>query len=430
MDPLFVGPSDNRKAWAAALRDRDDNLLMQLSQQEPPGVVAFEIATYINGIYRMARQMNLEPQMVMGEVGRARACFDVVRILTGWRQREIDLGLMRWIRRASALTVVIGAGVTMAAGGPSWPALVRRLLLIALEKGHERTRMVPTPESTVEHRELKRQVIGVDHFAPEADREARAALAAIDAGAADTEVLMRGAQLCYDLFGQHLFTHLTGILYENERQPSDIHRAIATLAHPMEVPDRGAGLFPGWDAVISYNFDDLMGEALDAEGLPRVAWAMRGEEIAGDPNEQTRKANSGSPYQSIYHLHGYTPRRLFHITEVRYVFSTSQYAQVYPQRNGIIDHTYYSYLANPVHHALYVGCSFDDEAMNNLLRDAALRFPGRPHYALLHWPGAMAYSESPLDEIDSAGARYREIGVEPVWFDDFNEIPGMIRSLA
>lgn len=154
-------------------------------------------------------------------------------------------------------------------------------------------------------------------------RRAREALARIVSGKADTETLMEGAQICYDFLGQHLFTDLTQILYENQRKPGAIHQSIAEMATPLEVKDRG-GLFPGWDSIITYNFDDLMGEALDEIGLARAAYAMRGDQVAGDPNNLAHERGPNGFHQRIYHLHGYTPRKLFLIIHVQFVFSTSQ----------------------------------------------------------------------------------------------------------
>ncbi len=427
MDPLYVGPSQNQQAWHAALSGQDETLLSQLAESEPPGVTHFEIATYINGLYRMTQNPFFQDRDVRPDVERVLPTVQAIRQRLGWRQRELDISLMRWIRRASALSVVIGAGVTMAAGGPSWAELVRLLLKVALEKGHEITQMVPTPDSTSEHETYERQVIRVERFKPEAKEEARRVLTLIETQQADTEALMRGAQLCYDLFGQHLFTHITQILYSRASQPSPIHRAVAELAHAQRVPDRGPGLFPGWDSIISYNFDNLMGEALTEQQVPHAAWAMRGGEIVGDPDEL---AKGSDWHQPIIHLHGYTPRRLFLITKVEFVFSTAQYFKVYGgQRSGIIDRALNQYLANPVHVSLYVGCSFSDEAMNDLLREAAQRYPGRCHFALLRLPDVLRRQEPTSDQLEAASARYHDMGVQPIWVHDYDEIPEIIRSL-
>ncbi|HVE87864.1 MAG TPA: SIR2 family protein, partial [Myxococcales bacterium] len=211
-----------------------------------------------------------------------------------------------------------------------------------------------------------------------------------------------------------------------------IHRAIAELGAPVDVNDSDRqGRHPGWDSIITYNFDDLMGEALDAAGLPRAAYAMRGDEVMADPNPRAFRAGPEDLHQRIYHLHGYTPRRPFLITDVRFVFSTSQYEKIYGKcRAAIIDHVFSGWLARPIHHALYVGCSFQDEAMNALLRDAAGLLPGRYHYALLKWPGEAPFVKSAAEDIAVRSARYAALGVRPIWFDDFREIPELIRRLT
>lgn len=112
------------------------------------------------------------------------------------------------------------------------------------------------------------------------------------------------------------------------------------------------------------------------------------------------------------------------------MFSTSQYLTTYKgPRSKILETVYEGFLANPVHIALYVGCSFADKAMNGLLRDAFAQYPGRYHYALLKWPRDRKGREPAKDEIEAESAKYLEFGVRPVWFDDFNELPGLIRQL-
>jgi hypothetical protein len=440
MAPLRVGPSQHRDAWALALSGGNDALLGRLAASDAPGAALFELATYVNGHYRLRQKLARLGELVGSDLGslstddadaRVRRVLPAVAAvrhrLNRREQREADLALLRWVRRASALSVVIGAGATMAAGGPSWPGLVRQLLRTALERGHELFELVPSPESTADSRVLVRQVVRTEHFAPAAGEAARDVLARIEAGATDTELLMRGAQLCYDLWGQHLFTHLSEILYGAAPLPGEIHHAIADLAGAQPVPDRGPGLFPGWDSIVTYNFDNLMGEALREQEVPHAAWTMSAGRPAGDPDERARE---GGWYQPIFHLHGYTPRRFFRITDVEFVFSTSQYERTYgSMRSGILDHVLDEYLANPVHLALYVGCSFTDEAMNALLREAAARYPGRMHYALLRWPGRRGLDERGHDEAEEHAAPYLAMGVQPIWFDEFDEIPGLIRAL-
>jgi hypothetical protein len=426
MDPLEAYGLKNAGAWRSALLGGDDRLLDQLVREEPPDAVHLAIMSYTNNMYYNLDEERFwssawlqfsgqgdspvlaggEGRSVFESVGRAQAKLGALRRTLGPQLRDIDLGLLRVIRESGMLSVVVGAGATMAAGGPSWAELVRRMLLLARDGRSSAAR-----------------------FERSQEREAHEILMLIESGKADTEVLMRGAQLCYDLFGQSLFAHFHSTLYGGNRQPSQIHRAIAKLAYSPKTQDPNHALPLGWDCIVSYNFDDFMGEAIDSEHKPRVAWAMREDTMAGDPNALAEKAGREGAHQDIYHLHGYTPRRLFRITQVRFVFATSQFGELYPKGNDLIDRVLDDYLMNPIHHALYVGCSFDDNAMNSLLENSWQQWPGRWHYALLEWEGPERYTRSTAEEINDASRRYTDLGVQPVWFDRFDEIPGMILEL-
>ncbi|MCP4675447.1 MAG: SIR2 family protein [Deltaproteobacteria bacterium] len=430
---MNVGPSAKRNTWYDFFFNRQrwtQEEFRELLSSEEPGVAVFEVETYINGIMRMWRSLGSDKKSFAHKTQWISSNAEHIRRNLGWRQREIDLGLLRLIRRSSSLSVVVGAGATIAAGGPAWPKLVKQLIQIALDKGHEITKMVPSPNNTEKKQSFTRKVIDTKHFDEATALNVKQILAQIDSGEADTETLMKGAQICHDLYGQHLFTHMTKLLYSAAKKPSPIHRAIAELAKPQFVRDRG-GEFSGWDSIITYNFDDLIGEAIDDAGYARAAFAMRGDEIAGDPNSLAIQQGQEGLYQRIYHLHGYIPRKPFDITKVKFVFSTSQYQKNYgPEQPTILNMVLAGWLANPVHICFYVGCSFEDEAMNDLLRKAASKLPGRYHFALLEWQGSSKYTQSSQKEIDIANERFHSMGVRPIWFDEFEEIPAMIRELS
>jgi hypothetical protein len=445
--PLMPRPSRHAREWARALHGDDTALLERLVATDDPGAALFELETHINGLYRASGHSLSVPMSDFRARARIPSFYvEEIRARIGWRVREFDVGLLRLVRRSGALSPVLGAGVSMGAGAPSWSELVRLLLVETLDKGLELREAVPSPDnppgspfelprrggrSVGEDRSwsYEQRVTDVRRYDPEQERIAREVLAEVEARGASTDVetLMRGAQVCHDLCGQHLFRVIGRILYTRAGEPSPIHRAVARLAHAQEVPERGPGTFPGWDSVISYNFDSLMAEALAEQEVPHAVWAMRGDELRGDPDDLAREAAWHLP---VFHLHGYTPRRLFLITDVRFVFSTSQYLATYGgPRSRILETVYGRFLANPVHVALYIGCSFTDEAMNGLLRDAFAEYPGRYHYALLRWPRDREGREPAADEIESESARYLECGVRPVWFDDFAELPELIGQL-
>jgi hypothetical protein len=426
-----------------ALDEGDVARVEYLAHNDEPGAALLALETYINGLYRWCLPLwSLPKTDIEPGVARVLPYVDEVRARAGWRIREFDLGLLRLIRRSGMLSPVLGAGVSMGARAPSWAGLVQLMLEETLDKGMEFYEPVPAadntdqspleflPDGTVRKGGTGTwRVSEVKRYAAEQEQIARNVLAEVKAkgSSTDVEILRQGAQVCYDLCGQDLFRLLTGILYARAKEPSETHRAIAELAHAQEVPDHGPSLLPGWDSIIMYDFDALMSEALAEQKVPHAAWAMKGDELRGDPDELARKSQW---HQTIYHLHGYTPRRLFLITNVRFVFSTSQYLTIYQgPRSRILEIVYRGFLANPVHIALYIGCSFTDEAMNGLLRDAFAEYPGRYHYAFLKWPRDRKGGEPATNEIKAESTKYLEFGVRPVWFDDFSELPGLIRQL-
>lgn len=473
MPQLSVTPhiSERHREWTQALRDHDTKAIGRLAATDEPAAALLALETYINGSYRglqLSRALatleveeksaavrpllddlrHVLPKLEIAErIAAVMPFVDDIRGRLGWSVREFDLGLLRLIRKSSALSPVLGAGVSMGAGAPSWAELVKLLLKRTLDHGIELRESVPAADNPTQSPfellpngglrlgsgagtwRYEHRVREVKRYTAEQEALARDVLADVKAkgSATDVEMLMKGAQVCYDLCGQELFRLVTGGIYSRAAAPSKTHRAIAKLAPAQRVPDRGPGLFPGWDSIITYNFDSLMSEALAEEKIPHAAWGMLGGELASDPDELARKSEW---HQRVVHLHGYTPRRPFLITHVPFVFSTSQYLTTYRgPRSRVLKAVFDGYLANPVHVALYIGCSFADEAMNQLLHDAFQQFPGRYHYALLKWPYNRVGADPPREGIKVQSAKYLALGVRPVWFDDFSELPDLIARL-
>ncbi|MFT3954465.1 MAG: SIR2 family protein [Piscinibacter sp.] len=434
---LVPQPSADRAAWHDALQAGDTGRLVALAEHDAPGASLLEIETFINGLYRgvaMSGAPSGATDAAFRRVAAAHSVAQALRRSLGWQVRHFDLELLRMIRRSSALSAVLGAGVSMGAGGPSWAKLVRRLLETTLERGIEFrapvSRSTHTREDGTEELSVTYGVVETRRYDDAQRRQAESVLEAVrrDGSATDVEALMQGAQLCLDLCGQELFRLLTTELYGPMKAPSATHRAIAALAHAQPVPSRGPGAWPGWDTIVTYNFDSLMSEALAESRVPHAAYAARKGGMGIDPDPLAR---DGDWHVPVLHLHGYTPRRLFRITDTHFVFSTSQYAQAYGgERLPMLDQVVDRVLANPVHVALYIGCSFADEAMNGLLARAFARWPGRYHYAFLQWPHARLDAEPSPEAVQAEAERYLAFGVRPVWFDDFAELPAMVEALA
>jgi hypothetical protein len=340
----------------------------------------------------------------------------------GWQEQlDYDLSVAQWIRRNGALFAVLGAGVTIDAGGPSWAELVKWLLEIALERGNE----IRVYEAT--ERGARARVDRVERLSVAEESQAKQILARIEDESADTELLMRGGQICADLFKESLFQKITALLYPGRNvKPSSIHRAIAALAHWQKVP--GLGVTAGWASIISYNFDSLMTAALESERVPYTVRLMRNRQVHRFDLEGDPLPDRSLP---VIHLHGYTPQRpFFDLRGINFVFSMRQFEEMYEDKEETIaSYALHHYISHPAYVGLYVGCSFNDEAMNSHLRHAARRFPGRVHYALLRLPKEFREGG---DEgiVQRETSHYLTMGVRPIWFTDFDEIPGLIARLA
>jgi hypothetical protein len=213
IDPFPVGPSKHQDAWLDFLGadTYDEARFEELVGSESIGVALFQIEAAIDGLHQHAEMRNeraAEGWLLNNRdpVGLARWLSEHAephRVRLGPRQTELDLGMMRWMRRASCLGLVLGAGVTMNAdpAGPSWPALVRRLLSLVLTRGREHYKVVERPGSTPERRTFENIVERVEHLAAEQRGRAEEVVRALNgtpSGAhrhamqADADVSLRG----------------------------------------------------------------------------------------------------------------------------------------------------------------------------------------------------------------------------------------------
>jgi len=163
-------------AWRKALLAGDIAGLEALARNDDPAAALFELETYINGMYRariiadrvkaVAAPVSSESPTLRGVVSNLRAelsdlgsrvrpasqLAQEIRARIGWRVREFDLGLLRRIRADGMLSPALGAGVSMGAGAPSWPDVVRLLLGETLHRGLESSTRTYPPRTILKNR--------------------------------------------------------------------------------------------------------------------------------------------------------------------------------------------------------------------------------------------------------------------------------------
>lgn len=420
-----VLPVDPRQRW-------DEDTLNKLCETAPAAEVLYELVTFINSQFFAARQKPWFREMGLEGWGSDCAAklqprVEAARKQLGWRQRYVDLQVLRELRRETKLCLTIGAGVTIDAGGPSWPQLVRLLINIALRQEHEIARILPDPDGELGDKRYIKEVVPVPPLEARERGELKEILGHIEEKGADSDTkrLMRAAEICYKLFGQQLLKHLTTILYAHSPRPGPIHRAIAEVARN---PRRSLkwGVWPAWGSIINYNFDGLLFDAFNEAGVPQLIGLTKADQQLVWYKFPEIECEW---WQPVLHLHGFTPSWRMDITLNKFVLSESQYAETYRTPvTKMIKTLREQILARPPIVCLYVGCSFSDEAMNELLTEAWDDL-GHIHYALLQWPEDRKGREPTWEEIETNSSRYKVMGIQPIWFDDFREIPDIIRNL-
>lgn len=344
-------------------------------------------------------------ERVFGELGivieattaRNPLASDAIR--TAWQQnRASRIANLRGQCRRGQVSLVLGAGLSMGLKIPSWDVLVSRLVTLVVER--------TVPE--------------LGDFGP---RE-RALCAKI---IADQE---GGSQI---------------------RLARYIRNALSTLEEPIElVGALRSALYAELDEavisrdpllaavvrlcvsnrvkhVLTYNFDDLLEEALDLAGKKYAS-------VCGTRPEPHRDL-------VIWHVHGLIPRTGGD-AEVAdpedLIFSEEGYHRVGREPLGWSNVTQVMHFRDSC--CLFVGTSLTDPNLRRLLHEAA-RGGISEHFAILRREAVGTYLKSygPADERaiatflavhhDMLEKVLAELGVRPIWVEHYDEVPGIIDLL-
>ena len=293
--------------------------------------------------------------------------------------------------RADGLNLFLGAGVSASAGLPSWEELTHRMI--------DRAWPVSSSSYFIQNQVTARVIR--------------------DAGPVEAMRLVRHK------FGESFLGELRLALYADYRAPSPLIDAIVNLRCIH--------------SVCSYNFDDLLEQALAIHKRPFTILTP------GDlfPSE------GQSPILTVAHPHGLLPM----FSEPMQVPSAIWHGYV----EGILGkatadvviteddfHALYSdslgwsnlvqiraLLARP---SLFVGCSLADPNVRRLL-SITRNFSPCPHYAIFLHPfsslpdqtGWAGLVRDPLEAVKTQV--YEAVGVKPVWVGAHDEIPGLLEDL-
>lgn len=279
------------------------------------------------------------------------------------------------------LTLVCGAGVSIGAGVPSWNELLMNLLesmMDAISQNHSISLKGAEAEKFQ------------DKYGPSS--------------------LVVGKYLKSHL-GRDFLPKLREALYSTSSTSCDMIDAIVDLARPQR---DGKPL----DSIITFNFDGLIEENLDASRIRFKAISHEGE----------RTKPSELP---IYHVHGYLPRKGQIKKGDEIVFSEDAYHSQFIDPFSWSNLIQLNKLSQNV--CLFIGLSLSDPNMRRLLDVANRKNPSSSlsHYIIKKSPSTGSSGDTVdelahlLEEQDA-----NELGLNVIWVEDFSEIAPLIRSLG
>jgi len=280
-----------------------------------------------------------------------------------------------------SLTLVCGAGVSVGAGIPAW----NDLLLGLLEK---------MMASISNNENLSLKISDANEFQQRYGSSA----------------LIIGKYLKSNL-GKDFSSELRDALYQENPNTSDIIEAIVELSCPQR---DGKPL----DSLITFNFDNLIEEALDKSRVKYKAIYAEG----------MRSKSSELP---LFHVHGYLPRNGRIPRDRDIVFSEDAY------HSQFIDPFSWSNLIqlNKLSHntCLFVGLSLTDPNLRRLL-DVANR--KNPNKSINHFIIKKTLSpKNGKDRVDDLAEFLEEqdaneLGLNVIWVNEFKEIAPVIKSIS
>lgn len=173
--------------------------------------------------------------------------------------------------------------------------------------------------------------------------------------------------------------------------------------------------------ICTFNFDDLLAEALLTEGR---------ECVIATPDEPFRTSHEGS---TVYHLHGVLPRlyRDGELDAARIVFSEDDYHNLYSDPYSWANIVQLSLLTSKS--VLFIGLSMQDPNLRRLIDIARGRGFTNQHFAVFRDPTAKC-SKSQIDEYKRLRQLIemdmKSLGVTTWFVDSHDKVAEIVETIA
>jgi len=293
----------------------------------------------------------------------------------GWKRiNEPGIEVLRERWRARRLTLILGAGVSVSSGVPTWVELLNDLIAAYVERTYAGT------------------------LSTDALRKVREALAA------EFQYIspIQTAEFIQSRISSSEFVDmLKSALYRRSLQESGPHALLDALVSLSE----------GLHAIVSFNFDDILETRFSKGGIAFTA-VIEGRDLG---------TIRGLP---IYHPHGYLPRNGRGSSSV--VFAESQYHTQYAEGFSWTNIVVQRLLLEST--CLFVGTSLSDPNLRRMIDLAHRQNASQRHYYVtMNAKHPETFLREAVGEILQAS--YEAMGVVPVWMDAYDEIPQLLTAI-
>lgn len=329
---------------------------------------------------------------------------------TDWieeRKRRLDQ-LAKQCERGG-LSFVLGAGVSIDAGLPSWNDLLRALYSKHLEE-------IVFQNQNITFSDIKYLVKVLEKI------EFNSALMA-------ARYIRRG--LCKNDDSSDKFISIVReSLYQYESASARDSKLLNTISELCVPKKTGVKI----DSIITYNFDDLLENEFDTKHLLYRS-------IYRDGDSPTRDE------LPIYHVHGFLPQepsKYQNLSESLFVFSEENYHEIFSEPYHWSNLVQLTTFREKV--CIMVGLSMTDPNLRRLLEIAARKFYESKHFVFLQRASInnilsqMELGNSFIDntKIDQFQVSHynlyedilEELGVSIIWYENFKEIPELLKMIS
>lgn len=290
------------------------------------------------------------------------------------------------------LALFVGAGISKDAGIPQWKDLINALL----------SKMIASRIKDKDSEVLAQHLDAIIELAHQNQEDSPI-------------TQMRYIKGAFSIDEYNKLVH--EVLYSKKpRANTDLLNAIAAICTPQRN-------HIGVQGVVTYNFDDLLERCL--RKLKVQTNIVSCEDDISTPDKL-----------NIFHVHGYMPNKLNESNpNTELIFSEEDYHKVYRDAYCWSNLVQLNYLRE--HTCLFIGCSLTDPNLRRLL-DVAKRNNEKPrHFAFLRRNSVVnsgMVDQKAMEiykdiDLSLREKYYAAMGLNIIWIDGFNEIPGILQSL-